>query len=295
MSKKRLQETGAVSALSAPSPAKPSAGAGSGRGLTARGLVVDYGSGPVLGPLDLDLPEHGIYTVLGPSGSGKSTLLRTAAGLVPGFGGHLAYGGRPLGGRDAAAAGVRVGFVPQNYGLLPWHTALANVRNALKIARPQEPRAQREQAALRWLALTGLAGLEGRYPRALSGGQQQRVAIARAFAVRPDLLLLDEPFSALDAVTREGLQSLLLESWRRQPSTMLFVTHDVEEAVLLGRQIIMLTGRGSMPSSEAASSSAGVRLIDNEAVFSQEDRNKRESEAFYEQVRQIRHLMREGW
>jgi|GEM_PF-1906798 len=288
-----------------------------GRGLTACGLVVDYGGGPVLGPLDLDLQEHGIYTVLGPSGSGKSTLLRAAAGLVPGFGGQLAYGGRPIGGRGAAGTGgVRVGFVPQNYGLLPWHTALANVKNALKIARPEESRAERDESARHWLARTGLAGLEGRYPRALSGGQQQRVAIARAFAVRPDLLLLDEPFSALDSVTREGLQNLLLESWRQQPSTTLFVTHDVEEAVLLGRQILMLTridnlsaydsvssaalggssasSRPQKAASEAASSGSGVRLIDNESVFSLEDRDKRDSEAFHTQTRQIRQLMREG-
>ncbi|OWR31798.1 hypothetical protein CDO73_04775 [Saccharibacillus sp. O23] len=292
----------------------------SGRGLTARGLVVDYGGGPVLGPLDLDLQEHGIYTVLGPSGSGKSTLLRTAAGLTPRFRGSLAYGGRPIGGRGAAGAGVRVGFVPQNYGLLPWHTALANVKNALKIARPEESRAERDESARRWLARMGLAGLEGRYPRALSGGQQQRVAIARAFAVRPDLLLLDEPFSALDAVTREGLQNLLLDNWRQQPSTTLFVTHDVEEAVLLGRQIVMLTGGSGSFSAEAEradrsggapffpnedvreresqdefpASASGIRLIDNAVVFSLADSDKRDSEAFREQTRRVRRLLREG-
>lgn len=253
-----------------------------GQGLVARALTVDYGEGPVLGPLDLDLPERGIYTVLGPSGSGKSTLLKAAAGLLPDFGGSLSYGGRPIGSAGVAGADIRIGLVPQNYGLLPWQTAIANVRTALKIARPDESRARRGAAALRWLALTGLSGLEGRYPRALSGGQQQRVAIARAFAIRPDLLLLDEPFSALDAVTREGLQRLLLESWRQQPSTMLFVTHDVEEAILLGRKIVMLTAAAGHPV-----------LIDNEAVFSLADEHKRDHDAFHEQTRHIRRIMRE--
>lgn len=254
-----------------------------GQGLVARALTVDYGEGPVLGPLDLDLPAQGIYTVLGPSGSGKSTLLRAAAGLLPGFGGSLIYGGRPIGRAEPAGAGIRVGLVPQNYGLLPWQTAIANIRTALKIAKPDEARARREAAALRWLELVGLSGLESRYPRALSGGQQQRVAIARAFAIRPDLLLLDEPFSALDAVTREGLQRLLLESWRQQPSTMLFVTHDVEEAVLLGRQVVMLTASAGSPI-----------LIDNESVFSLADEDKRDHDVFHEQARHIRGILREG-
>ncbi|WP_084778032.1 ABC transporter ATP-binding protein [Saccharibacillus sacchari] len=253
------------------------------QGLVARALTVDYGEGPVLGPLDLDLPAKGIYTVLGPSGSGKSTLLRAAAGLLTGFGGSLSYSGRSMGRAKAAGADIRVGLVPQNYGLLPWQTAIANIRTALKISRPEEDRAQREANSLRWLELMGLSGLERRYPRALSGGQQQRVAIARAFAIRPDLLLLDEPFSALDAVTREGLQRLLMESWRQQPSTMLFVTHDVEEAILLGRKIVMLTASAGHPI-----------LIDNEMVFSLADEDKRDHDAFHEQTRYIRRIMREG-
>jgi len=253
------------------------------QGLVARALTVDYGEGPVLGPLDLDLPAKGIYTVLGPSGSGKSTLLRAAAGLLPGFGGNLSYSGRSIGRAKVAGADIRVGLVPQNYGLLPWQTAIANIRTALKIARPEEDRAQREANSLRWLELMGLSGLERRYPRALSGGQQQRVAIARAFAIRPDLLLLDEPFSALDAVTREGLQRLLVKSWRQQPSTMLFVTHDVEEAILLGRKIVMLTASAGNPI-----------LIDNESVFALADEDKRDHDAFHEQTRHIRRIMREG-
>ncbi|CAM3361122.1 ABC transporter ATP-binding protein [Saccharibacillus brassicae] len=285
----------------------PAADAAGGGGFAARGLHVAYGGVTVLGPLDLDLPEPGIYTVLGLSGSGKSTLLRAAAGLLPGFGGRLALGSRPLGGgRAAGAAGaegpaVRVGFVPQDYGLLPWQTALANVRTALRIARPAEPRAQREEAALRWLGLMGLGGLERRYPRALSGGQQQRVAIARAFAVRPDLLLLDEPFSALDAATREGLQRLLLGSWLTQPSTMLFVTHDVEEAVLLGRKIVLLAAakRPAPASSGTAAGTSGaapasVRVIDNEAICSLPFDSRRDDERFYAQVRTLRRLLGGG-
>ncbi|WP_172255290.1 ABC transporter ATP-binding protein [Saccharibacillus deserti] len=276
-----------------------------GAGFAARGFTAGYGGVPVIGPLGLDLPEPGIYTVLGPSGSGKSTLLRAAAGLLPDFGGSLALGGRPLGGGRRAGgaangqAAVRVGFVPQNYGLLPWQTAIRNVRTALRIARPEEPRAVREEAAARWLERVGLGGLERRYPRELSGGQQQRVAIARAFAVRPDLLLLDEPFSALDAVTREGLQRLLLGSWRAQPSTMLFVTHDVEEAVLLGRRILLLPG-GARTSddrnrAEASSYKGGLLQIDNEALAELPFEDKRDSDKFQEQTRTLRRLLREGW
>ncbi|MDO3410013.1 ATP-binding cassette domain-containing protein [Saccharibacillus sp. CPCC 101409] len=263
-----------------------------GKGLEIRGFVADYGGGPVLGPLDLDLPGHGIYTVLGPSGSGKSTLLRAAAGLLPGYAGSMALDGRPLGGGRAGGAGsaraMRIGLVPQNYGLLPWQTAYANVRTALKIARPEEKSAAHGAAARHWLDLVGLAGLESRYPRSLSGGQQQRVAIARAFAIRPELLLLDEPFSALDALTRESLQRLLLGSWRQQPAAMLFVTHDVEEALLLGRKIVILAPAGE-------SSGSGVRIVDNEDLFAMSYTDKQSSAEFHERTQIVRRMIREAW
>lgn len=251
-------------------------------GLTVKGLEVEYkGGGLALGPVDFNLPEHGIYTILGPSGSGKSTLLRAIAGLLPEYRGELLFNGQSLWKQN-----IRMGLVPQNYGLLPWKTVRSNIRVAMKIARPGESGKQRREAQIdHWLSAMGIAELANRYPLSLSGGQQQRVAIARAFAVEPDLLLLDEPFSALDAMTREGLQQLFLEHWSKNPVTALFVTHDVDEAILLGQKIIVL------PSSIGE----GLEMIDNEAVFELEYSEKRASDAFFAQIKVIRKVMQAKW
>lgn len=250
-------------------------------GLTINGLQAEYAKGrPVFSRLNLTLPEHGIYTVIGPSGSGKSTLLRAIAGLLPGYEGELLYNGESVHGK-----GTLVGLVPQNYGLLPWKTVRENIRIAMKITAPGGGKAEREARIVRWLEAMGIAGLADRYPLSLSGGQQQRVAIARAFAIEPALLLLDEPFSALDAMTRESLQRLFLDNWREHPATALFVTHDVEEAILLGQQIVI------MP---ADKDSAPV-LLDNGSVFAMAHEAKRESVAFFEQTKAIRKVMQELW
>ncbi|WP_151736628.1 ABC transporter ATP-binding protein [Paenibacillus tengchongensis] len=254
-------------------------------GLQIEDLQVSYSNGePVLGKLNLSLPEFGIYTVLGPSGSGKSTLLRAIAGLLPGYGGKLLFNGRTVHDQHTL-----VGLVPQNYGLLPWKTVHDNIDIALKIARPGEAdKAAREAQIERWLTAMGIAGLSGRYPLSLSGGQQQRVAIARAFAIQPAILLLDEPFSALDAMTREGLQRLFLAGWQEHPATALFVTHDVEEAILLGQRILV------MPAGKAGTAEA-PELLDNSAVFGMPYEDKRDSAEFMERSRTIRRMMQERW
>lgn len=251
-------------------------------GLSVKELEVEYKSGDLaLGRVDFTLPEHGIYTILGPSGSGKSTLLRAVSGLLPDYRGELLFNGRSLRGQD-----VLIGLVPQNYGLLPWKTVKANIRVAMKIAHPMGQDKQAREAQIdRWLSAMGIAELAERYPLSLSGGQQQRVAIARAFAIMPSILLLDEPFSALDAMTREALQQLFLEHWQANPSTALFVTHDVEEAVLLGQKILVL------PSSKSES----PEIIDNEAVFGLEYEEKRASDTFFAQIKRIRKVMQTKW
>jgi NitT/TauT family transport system ATP-binding protein len=231
--------------------------------------------------MNLTLPEHGIYTVIGPSGSGKSTMLRAIAGLLPGYGGELLFNGESVHGRNTL-----IGLVPQNYGLLPWKTVRDNIRVAMKITRAAGgSKEEREAQITYWLTSMGIADLADRYPLSLSGGQQQRVAIARAFAIRPTILLLDEPFSALDAITREALQQLFLDNWRAHPATTLFVTHDVEEAILLGQKIIMM----------APAAQDSPEILDNEAVFGMKHALKRDSAEYWEQVKRIRKVMQERW
>jgi NitT/TauT family transport system ATP-binding protein len=231
--------------------------------------------------MNLSLPEHGIYTVIGPSGSGKSTLLRAIAGLLPGYQGELLFNGKSVHDKETL-----IGLVPQNYGLLPWKTVRDNIRIAMRIARPAGgSKLELDEQISRWLTSMGIAHLASRFPLSLSGGQQQRVAIARAFAILPTILLLDEPFSALDAITREGLQQIFIDNWQAHPATTLFVTHDVEEAILLGQKIIiMLPGQQEPP-----------EILDNAAVFAMKHSQKRESDEYFEQTKRIRKVMMEKW
>lgn len=179
-----------------------------------------------------------------------------------------------------------IGLVPQNYGLLPWKTVHDNIQMAMKITRPAGgSKQERETQIHHWLTSMGISELSGRYPLSLSGGQQQRVAIARAFAILPTILLLDEPFSALDVITREALQQIFLDNWLANPTTTLFVTHDVEEAILLGQKIII------MPSVKQDT----PEILDNSAVFGMKHEDKRDSNEFFEQTKQIRKVMQEKW
>ncbi|NQX45796.1 ABC transporter ATP-binding protein [Paenibacillus tritici] len=253
-------------------------------GLRIQNLHVAYRNGQLaLGRMNLTLPEHGIYTVIGPSGSGKSTLLRVIAGLLPGYEGELLFNGSSVHDKETL-----IGLVPQNYGLLPWKTVRDNIRIAMRIARPgglSPNKREQDGQILHWLDSMGIAGLADRFPLSLSGGQQQRVAIARAFAILPTILLLDEPFSALDAITREGLQQIFIDNWQAHPATTLFVTHDVEEAILLGQKIIiMLPGQQEPP-----------EILDNSAIFAMKHTDKRESNEYFEQSKRIRKVMMEKW
>jgi NitT/TauT family transport system ATP-binding protein len=183
-----------------------------------------------------ELAPHEFVVIVGPSGCGKSTLLRLVAGLVPATHGSVAVNGAPVTGPVAD-----VGIVFQDPVLMVWRTALRNVVLPIEVLHGDVGRGRRRAAEL--LAMVGLGGLENRYPHELSGGQQHRVAIARALVHDPALLLMDEPFGALDEITREQMGLELLRIWEETHKTVLFVTHSVAEAVFLGDRVIVMSGR----------------------------------------------------
>jgi ABC-type nitrate/sulfonate/bicarbonate transport system ATPase subunit len=185
---------------------------------------------------DLDVAENDFVTILGPSGCGKSTLLRIVAGLD-----HPSTGDVLLDGRRIEAPGADRGMVFQSYTLFPWLDVLDNVCFGLR--ERGLPRAQQLDVARGFVERVGLAGFERHYPKQLSGGMQQRTALARALANGPRMLLMDEPFGALDHQTRELMQELLLGIWEAERKTVLFVTHDIDEAVFMGSRVVVMSAR----------------------------------------------------
>ncbi|MER7753771.1 ABC transporter ATP-binding protein [Kitasatospora sp. NPDC097643] len=210
------------------------------RGIRLEGLAVGHGprrhGTTVLAPTELDLAAGSFTALIGPSGCGKSTVLNAVAGFVRPTAGRVLVGAEPVTG-----PGPDRGMVFQHYALFPWLTARGNVEFALK--RLGLPRGERRQRALAALAEVGLADGAEKYPAQLSGGMQQRVALARALAAEPEVLLMDEPFGALDALTRARMQQLLTRLWRRTGTTVLFVTHDIDEALAVAQRIVVLGGR----------------------------------------------------
>ncbi|HWH26755.1 MAG TPA: ABC transporter ATP-binding protein, partial [Pseudolysinimonas sp.] len=176
-------------------------------------------------------------TIVGPSGCGKSTILDLIAGLATPSGGQLTVDHIPISG-----PGLDRSVVFQQYALLPWRTAQANIEFALE-AKGGLSKAQRSERAKTYLDLVGLSEFANRYPHELSGGMKQRVAIARSLSYGPEVLLMDEPFGALDAQTRERLQEELIEIWKRTGTTIVFITHDIGEAVFLGQRVAVMTPR----------------------------------------------------
>jgi NitT/TauT family transport system ATP-binding protein len=189
-----------------------------------------------LGDFTLGVRRNEIVVVLGPSGCGKSTLLNLIAGFDQPTSGSILLEGEPV-----SKPGPDRGVVFQDYALFPWLTVRQNVEFGLK--EQDLPRAERARQAQDYLELVGLEAFEGRWPHELSGGMRQRVALARVFAIRPKILLMDEPFAALDAQTRTLLQHELLRIWEHDTRTVLFVTHSVEEAVVLAHRIVVMTAR----------------------------------------------------
>jgi NitT/TauT family transport system ATP-binding protein len=199
-----------------------------------------YPNGTVaLQPVELTVPEGEFVTLLGPSGCGKSTLLKMIAGLLEPTDGRLLLWRKPV--AQLAEADRRMAFVFQSPTLMPWASVQANVRLPLDLARV--PRAEADARVADALALVGLAKFAKALPRNLSGGMQMRVSIARSLVVQPQLLLMDEPFGALDEITRHKLDADLLHLWREKKLTVVFVTHSIHEAVFLSNRVIMMAAR----------------------------------------------------
>lgn len=228
----------------------------------------------VLEEINLELGAGQTCAVIGPSGCGKSTLLKVVAGIITEFRGSVHIAGQPL-----CPSRQKIGFIPQNYGLLPWKNVYDNIRLGAKLKNKEHPDADKLAALLKQL---GLQGLERRYPGELSGGQQQRVALARSFALKPDLLLMDEPFSALDAITREEMQQAFLSIWRKYAVSTILVTHYVEEAVYLGQKIVVLAGSPGKIS----------KVIDNPHFGVDNIRSQPE---FFELCLKLRKMIKEDW
>lgn len=219
-------------------------------GQAREGVVVEhvwklYGKGPkrfvALEDVSLTVGRGEFVTVIGPSGCGKSTLLRIVAGLLQADAGAVSLFGETATG---ATAKKHVGFVPQSPALLPWRSVLDNVRLPLQVNRDADSGRSTARDPVDMLRSFGLGDVLGRYPAQLSGGMQQRVAIARAFVFSPALLIMDEPFAALDELSREAQRSELLAFWEADRRAVLFVTHSVAEAVALSDRIVVMSSSG---------------------------------------------------
>ena len=189
-----------------------------------------------LSDVSLEVRPREFLALLGPSGCGKSTLLYLVGGFLPTVAGRILVEGKPV-----AAPGPDRGIVFQHFALFPWKTVRGNILYGLE--RQGLPRAEREKRAQAFINLVGLRGFEDSYPSQLSGGMKQRTAIARTLAFDPSILLMDEPFGALDAQTRSLMQTELLSIWQRTPKTVIFVTHDVQEAVYLAERVAVMSAR----------------------------------------------------
>jgi len=189
-----------------------------------------------LNNFDIDVQEGEFLSIVGPSGCGKSTFLNAVLGLLPIDGGDLRLSGKQISGPGTDRA-----MVFQEFGLLPWRTVMSNVELGLELKKV--PSQARRDISGKLVEMVGLSGFEGHYPHELSGGMKQRVGLARALATDPDVLLMDEPFAALDAQTRDIMQAELLRIWHEARKTVLFVTHQIDEAIYLSDRVMVMTKR----------------------------------------------------
>jgi NitT/TauT family transport system ATP-binding protein len=227
-----------------------------------------------LSDVSLQVRSREFVALLGPSGCGKSTLLYLVGGFLPTEGGRIVVDGKPV-----TAPGPDRGIVFQHFALFPWKTVRGNILYGLE--RQGLPRPEREKRAQVFINLVGLRGFEDSYPSQLSGGMKQRTAIARTLAFDPNILLMDEPFGALDAQTRLLMQTELLSIWQRTPKTVIFVTHDVQEAVYLAERVAVMSARPGQ-----------IKTI-VETKFDKTDPNVMRSKAFVDKVDEIWNLVRD--
>ncbi|MDK2889064.1 MAG: NitT/TauT family transport system ATP-binding protein [Thermoanaerobacter sp.] len=246
--------------------------------INVRGLKVTYKSKNTeflaLSDVSFDLAKGDTCAIIGPSGCGKSTLLYVLAGLLRPTGGEVTINGEPVRPKRRETA-----LILQDYGLLPWKTALQNTVLGLEIRGVSrlESLALAEEA----MKELGIWEVRDHYPAQLSGGQRQRVAIARSLTLKPDLFLMDEPFSSLDALTREGLQNTLLDFWKKKRATMVLVTHNIEEAVFLGQKILIFSpGPGRI-----------LHIIENREMG---DRDYRKKPLFFDRCSRVREIIERG-
>ena len=204
--------------------------------LVVKNAAVRYGELEVLAGVSLNVGSSEVVSIVGPSGCGKTTLLRCVGGLTLLDGGEVRIDGQVV---DKPLPSVSMVF--QHFGLFPWRNLWSNIAYGLKLRRASKEEIERR--VVEAIELVGLAGFEKSYPHQLSGGMQQRAGLARALVMEPRLLLMDEPFSAIDAQTREQLQFELLRIWDSRPTAMMFVTHAIDEAVLMGDRVVVLADR----------------------------------------------------
>ena len=198
----------------------------------------EHGSMRVLDDVSFDIRNGEFVSIIGPSGCGKTTMMNIVGGFVQPTSGQVLLDGKPV-----AAPGPDRGVIFQEYGVFPWLTVRQNIEFGLKLSASRVPTAEREEIVQRYMQLMGLSDFAGHFPKHLSGGMRQRLAIARAYAVRPEFLLMDEPFGALDAQTRSAMQDLLLQVLQSDGKTVMLITHSVEEAIYLSSRIVVVTAR----------------------------------------------------
>lgn len=204
--------------------------------LEVKEVILSFETRPILSSTSFSVQANEVIAIIGPSGTGKSSLIKGMMGLIPFNHGEVLLNEAPLSPKMQT-----IGWIPQNYGLLPWQTVKQNIFSAVKL-KQRKLSSEIIQHYHQLILELGLVELESLFPGQLSGGQAQRVSIARALLLDPNLLFLDEPFSALDALTREKTQDLFVTQWQQQPVPTVVITHDVDEALFLGHRIFLLAG-----------------------------------------------------
>ncbi|NLZ34988.1 MAG: ABC transporter ATP-binding protein [Clostridiales bacterium] len=229
-----------------------------------------------LGPINIDIESEDICAIIGPSGCGKTTLLKVLAGIIKKYEGEVLLNSEKLNPHIH-----NIGLIPQNFGLLPWKTVEKNCILPLKIKKINTKDKEIQDKMDAMMKRLGIYDLKNRYPRELSGGQKQRVSIVRSFLSKPDLLLMDEPFSALDAIIREEAQELFLEIWNENKNNTFIVTHSIDEALYMGRKIIVVSNTPGQI----------IEVIDNK-LFN--NKNYKEDEDYSKIFSHIKSLVKGG-